>query len=194
MHDAAAHLLHLGHRRIAEITFPLQRSTAGRVSGPVSLAQLQNSERANVWQRSAGLRDVMEPVVSWAAIGASVEAGREAAHAVLEQYWDVSPEQRVTAIVAQSDMLAAGVLLALRDRGIKPGAEISVVGFDGLDLPWLAPEKLTTVQQPLHRKGELLAAAALELIAGGEPAETYLPVELVVGTTTGPPPAPFSCK
>jgi len=62
-----------------------------------------------------------------------------------------------------------------------------VVGFDGLDLPWLAPSVLSSVHQPLRVKGKLLAQAVLDLINSGDVTETYLPAKFVVGNTTSAP-------
>ena len=60
-----------------------------------------------------------------------------------------------SAVFAFSDEMALGALAALRERGLTPGREVSVVGFDGHDLADLAG--LTTVVQPLLRIGELAA-------------------------------------
>jgi DNA-binding LacI/PurR family transcriptional regulator len=89
--------------------------------------------------------------------------------------------------VAQSDLLAAGVLLAARELGLRVPEDVSVAGFDGLDLPWLAPDVLTTVVQPLAAKGEAIGHAVESLLAGEAPEPLYLDVELRIGTTTGPP-------
>src|SRR3712207_7419209 len=54
-----------------------------------------------------------------------------------------------------SDVLAMGVLDALAARGLRPGHEVSVAGFD--DIPEAAAAGLTTVRQPATRKGEIAA-------------------------------------
>lgn len=180
MRDVAQHLVGLGHTRIGEITLPLHRT--GEQCGFADAARLAQADRVAAVHRMAGLREVIEPVATWEALTSTVECGRAGALQLL----DLPPETRPTAIVAQSDLLAAGVVLALRERGLTPGVQVSVTGFDGLKLPWLAPDVLTTVLQPLRQKGLLMGQAVLNLLAGGEPTETYLPVELVIGTTTGP--------
>ena len=45
--------------------------------------------------------------------------------------------RRPTAVIAQSDVLAAGVLQAAAGLGLRVPDDVSVVGFDGADLPWL---------------------------------------------------------
>ncbi|MDR2703053.1 MAG: LacI family DNA-binding transcriptional regulator [Cellulomonadaceae bacterium] len=180
MRDVATHLVSLGHTKIAELTLPLHRT--GETSGFVDARRLALADRVAATHRLAGLREVIEPVATWEAQTSTVASGREGAHALL----DLPDEQRPTAIVAQSDVLAAGVVLALRERGLVPGKDVSITGFDALDLPWLTPDVLTTVSQPLREKGALLGQAVLNLLDGGEPTEVYLPVELKLGTTTGP--------
>jgi DNA-binding LacI/PurR family transcriptional regulator len=185
MRQAVQHLVDLGHQHIAEVTLALERHAEGDLGSFVTEDVVLNTTRAAASHRAAGFREVIQPAVTWEAAKSTVEAGRAAAHAILELDGANAP----TAIVAQSDMLAAGVVLGVRDKGLVPGADISVVGFDGLSLPWLAPSVLTSVRQPLREKGESLAKAALELIARGEPTEVYLPTELVIGNTTAPPKA-----
>ena len=110
-----------------------------------------------------------------------VEAGAEAGRLVL----DVADPP--TAVLAQSDLIAAGVLLAAKELGLRVPQDVSVAGFDGLDLPWLAPDVLTSVAQPLAAKGAAMADAVIEILAGGAPENVSLGVELRVGTTTRPP-------
>ena len=92
-------------------------------------------------------------------------------------------------MIAQSDVLAAGVVQAAAALGLRVPDDVSVAGFDGADLPWL-PGVLTTVVQPTDAKGRAAAEAAMALVDGGRPSGVVLPVALRVGTTTGPPPAP----
>jgi DNA-binding LacI/PurR family transcriptional regulator len=131
------------------------------------------------------LEDVFGPVPSLETASNAVDEGAAAGRALL----DVPAAERPTAIVAQSDVLAAGVLLAAAELGLDVPGDVSVVGFDGADLPWLGSTVLTTVVQPSDRKGREAAEAAMELVAGRAPADVLLPVSLRIGTTTGPPPA-----
>lgn len=176
--DVVTHLVELGHTAIAEIALPLDHT---RRSGPVDAARLQESDRTPTSNRLAGVRDVIEPVTTWEPAGSLVEHGKEAATAILTG--DSAP----TAIVAHSDLLAAGAILAAHELGLRVPEDISVAGFDGLDLPWLAPAVLTTVRQPLAEKGAKIGEAVINLLAGKAPQEVELDVELVIGTTTGPP-------
>ena len=180
---AVRHLQELGHTRIAEITLPLD---AAERSGPIDAARLAQADRTSTRHRLAGVRDAVEPVISWETPASLVEHGRDAATEILGAW--VPETERPTAIVAHSDLLAAGAVIAARELGLRVPDDVSVAGFDGIDLPWLSPDVLTSVHQPLQAKGAALGRAVLGVLAGEEPTCTTLPVELVPGTTTGPVP------
>jgi DNA-binding LacI/PurR family transcriptional regulator len=91
-------------------------------------------------------------------------------------------------VIAQSDVLAAGVLRAAAGLGLRVPEDVSVAGFDGADLPWLGETRLTTVVQPSDEKGRAAAQAAMDLVHGRPADPVVLPVALRIGTTTGPPP------
>lgn len=173
------HLKDLGHTRIATVTLPLRHPRRAGVVGPDRLAEVDWIPTAH---RLEGMRDAgVTPTVIVETAGSLVEEGQVAGRTVL----DVADPP--TAVVAQSDLLAAGVLIAARDLGLRVPQDVSVAGFDGLDLPWLAPHVLTTVVQPLAAKGEAIAHAVQQLLAGQVPPAVELEVELRIGTTTGPP-------
>ena len=180
---AVRHLQELGHTRIAEITLPLD---AAERSGPIDATRLAQADRTSTRHRLAGVRDAVEPVISWETPASLVEHGRDAATEILGAW--VPETERPTAIVAHSDLLAAGAVIAARELGLRVPEDVSVAGFDGIDLPWLSPDVLTSVHQPLQAKGAALGRAVLGVLAGDEPTCTTLPVELVPGTTTGPVP------
>jgi DNA-binding LacI/PurR family transcriptional regulator len=93
-----------------------------------------------------------------------------------------------TAILAQADLLAAGAVQAAQARGLRVPGDVSVVGFDGLDLPWLAGHRLTTAAQPLEEKSRTVGRGVADLLNGTRPENRTFPVHLRPGTTTGPPP------
>jgi len=171
----------LGHTRIAVVTLPL---AGDRVSGFVDDERLRALHWDLTQRRLAGVHDAgVEPVAIYETAAALVEHGAQAGRALL------TLPQRPTAIVCHCDLLAGGVVLAARELGLRVPQDVSIAGFDGLDLPWLAPDVLTTVAQPLAEKGRAAGREAARLLDGGEPMALELPVDLVVGTTTGPPPA-----
>jgi DNA-binding LacI/PurR family transcriptional regulator len=179
--ELARHLHDLGHRRVCVVAMPLRLDGT---RGPVSPGRRAGARYRDVRHRMAGVEDVFGPVPVFEAAGNAVAEGEIAGRGVL----DVPAHRRPTAVIAQSDVLAAGVLHAARDLGLEVPADVSVVGFDGADLHWLAPVELTTVVQPIDSKGRASASAVLELLAGGRPPDLTLPVELRAGTTSGPPP------
>jgi DNA-binding LacI/PurR family transcriptional regulator len=91
-------------------------------------------------------------------------------------------------VLCDDDVIAAGMLAAAQAEGVDVPGELSVVGFDDLDLTRLTSPALTTVA--IDAEG--LGAAAFELLharlRGEEPDDRVLPVELVVRDSTGPAP------
>jgi LacI family transcriptional regulator len=94
-----------------------------------------------------------------------------------------------TAIFASSDVQATGVLAAAQDAGRAVPEDLSVIGFDDIELSSYVG--LTTVRQPLFDSGHLGARLLLEALAGDPPPPTahHLPLELVERSTTGPAPS-----
>ncbi len=177
----ARHLHGLGHRRVEIVAMPLRLD--GR-RGPVDAARRARTHYRDVRHRLLGVEDVFGPVPVYETASNAVADGIHAGRAIL----DVPAHRRPTAVIAQSDVLAAGVLAAAAELGLAVPGEVSVAGFDGADLHWLGATRLTTVVQPTDEKGRRAAQIAMDLVAGGHPGDVELPVSLRVGTTTGPPP------
>ena len=112
-----------------------------------------------------------------------VTQGAAAAHLLL----DAPAARRPTAIVAQSDLLAMGVVRAAQDLGLSVPGDLSVTGFDGIELPWF-PGTLTTVLQHGEEKGRRLGTLLRQALAGEVPDDAEMPTEVRLGTTTAPPP------
>jgi DNA-binding LacI/PurR family transcriptional regulator len=180
------HLLALGHRHVAAVSFELGLDRRSGLADPARVAAstfVSPRERlvalAQAFER-AGARAASFPV--WECAHNGRQDGREAATALL------AGDPRPTAIVALSDELALGVLDAATDAGLAVPGDLSVTGFDDTPTAALARPPLTTVRQPLHRKGEVAGRTLLDLVAGRRPARVRrLPTELVVRGTTGPP-------
>jgi DNA-binding LacI/PurR family transcriptional regulator len=165
---AAEHLLCLGHRRIA-------------VVGGTSYSHDANDVPND---RSAGFRATLAtagvelPPEYEVDGGYTIEGGRLATHALLDLA--VPP----TGIFAMSDEMAFGVLKALRERGLTPGVDLSVVGFD--DHPVSEAVGLTTVRQPVRAIGRTGAQVLLGLLHGAQRSRHHhMPVTLVQRATTG---------
>jgi len=95
--------------------------------------------------------------------------------------------ERPTAIFAASDTQALGVLEAARDLDLRVPADLSVVGFDDVELASYAG--LTTIRQPLWESGRRGAELLLDALddRGAQAQVETLPLDLVVRGTTGPP-------
>ena len=177
----AEHLRALGHQRVAVLTLGW---SGRRRQGPIDLANASPATVPYTAARMAGILAAgIEPVDVQETTGSLVEEGIRAGHAVL------AAVPRPTAVVAMSDLLAAGVVLAARERGLRVPEDVSVAGFDGATLPWLAEHELTSVSQPIEEKGQRAAQAAIRLAAGEKVRSVTLACTLRVGTTTGPAPA-----
>ena len=181
--ELARHLHGLGHRRVATVAMPLRLDGT---RGPLDAVRRSRAHYRDVRHRLEGVEDVFGPVSAFETASNAVDEGVRAGRALL----DVPADRRPTAVIAQSDVLAAGVLQAAAELGLRVPADVSVAGFDGADLPWLGATVLTTVVQPTDEKGRAAARAAMALVEGERPSDVLLPVSLRMGTTTGPPPLP----
>jgi len=165
---AVRHLYELGHRRIATIAGLLEsRPGAERLRG----------FRRELQERGLAYRD------EYVAYGDFyVESGQRAAERLL------ATDEPPTAIFAASDLMAIGVFRAATARGLTVPEDVSVVGFDDIQLAEHLHPALTTVRQD---KPGLGAAAGRLLLAAFDSetraaASTTLPVELVIRGSTGP--------
>lgn len=171
------HLARLGHRRAVLLLDNGARP--GTVTTDLDPDTVLDPDSNGRWQ---GLRETMPDAVITTASGGhnSYQSGRAVASAVLDR------QDRPTAVIAISDVLALGFLDAMRDRGLVPGRDVSVAGFD--DIAGAGAAGLTTVRQPIEDKGRL--AGELMLDPGRSEHQVLLPIELVVRSSTGPAPAP----
>jgi LacI family transcriptional regulator len=165
---ALAHLHALGHRRIAHL--------AGATNTVAGAARLQAFR-----EEAAALGLELPDELIRPGDFTSASGYRETC-ALL------ALDERPTAILAASDLMALAALQAIRDAGLKPRDDIAVVGFDDLEAAALAHPPLTTVRQDRRELGTLAAARAIELIEQPDlpPQTTVLPVELVVRASSAP--------
>ncbi len=98
---------------------------------------------------------------------------------------------RPTAVLAMSDAMALGAMRAIREQRLRVPGDVSVVGFDDVDLAQFSDPPLTTVHQPVHRKGEEAVRLLLEIIERRAPERLEhhrLETRLIVRASTGPAP------
>jgi LacI family transcriptional regulator len=169
-YDATNHLIELGHVSI------------GCVAGPADATSA--TERAHGFRRAmadAGLPAGDDSIVEG---DFHFEGGREATTRLL------ATGEKFTALFAANDLMAAGAIRELADRGISVPRDFSVVGFDDAPLAEMISPALTTVRQPLQAMATTAVAQLLSRISvsdGLPPTRQVLPTTLVVRETTGPP-------
>jgi LacI family transcriptional regulator len=105
----------------------------------------------------------------------SFESGAENAQKLI----DNTPE--VTAVFCTADIIAMGAIKKLQDAGIKVPDDISVMGFDNLNISEYASPSITTVGQDIELKGKAAVELVLNEISGGakEPQCTILPLQII---------------
>jgi len=167
---ATHHLIQLGHRRLATITGPLHLT--------------------NAQQRLAGFKRA----VAQAGLTVSPEYIQETTfdklggHAKTCILFRLVPAP--TAIFAGNDMIALGVLTALRDLGLCCPQDVSLIGFDDLDIAEMTNPQLSSVYQPGYQLGETAARLLLERVAGSTSPAKHLVLEtqLKIRQSVSPPP------
>jgi DNA-binding LacI/PurR family transcriptional regulator len=175
--EQATYLQSLGHDAVACVTLPLDDPVTRDVT-PDLVPSLGVDAAGD---RLRGLWSVFPRARAVAAVESSVDEGLRLGRLLL-----ADPSTRPTAIVAQSDLLAVGVIRAAAEAGIDVPGGLSVAGFDGIDLAAVTARHLTTMRQPMQDKGRTAARTILSLIDGGHPRSRFFPCEPVIGDTTGP--------
>lgn len=159
------HLYALGHRKVGVAAGPSSSWSGGRrVAGLKAAAEQRDVELVEL--------GTFQPYFA---------GGTQAA--------DYALASGVTAVVAFNDLMALGILDRLRHRGVDVPGEMSVVGFDDVQLATLVSPALTTVHAPLARLGRRAVDLLLARLRGGTSASSELPVELTIRGSTGPVPA-----
>jgi LacI family transcriptional regulator len=164
---ATRHLLGLGHRRVATI--------AGARDRQVTSMRLEGYERA--------LEEADVPYDP-----ALVESGNwnaDEAYTATLRLLDRAPD--ITAVYAQNDLMALGVMSALHGQGLSVPDDVAVVGCDDIPMAKHAIPPLTTVHVPFYETGEAAVRLLLDIIAGrtDRPKRVLLPVHLVCRGSCG---------
>lgn len=166
---ATKYLVNLGHRAI------------GCIAGP--------SEATSSSERLAGYRRALAEAAlpcrrQWIIESDfTSEGGYQAARRLLRR-------AGLTAVFAGNDLMGIGVLRDAAEKGLRVPEQLSVIGFDGIELGRYVHPALTTIGQSIRRLGELAATTLIQCIGRGGKGpfrQLVLPPEIIVRESTAPP-------
>ncbi len=166
------HLYQLGHRHIAFMRGqPFSSDSDDRWRSIVATA------------RELGLKIRPELTIKLERDLTSPELGYPVVQQLLQN------RRHFTAIVSFNDIAAIGAIRALRDANLSVPEDVSVIGFDDINIAAFHTPRLTTIRQPLHHMGETAARILLQRMQGFKdyPEEFAVPPELIIRETTAPP-------
>ncbi|MGI8969071.1 MAG: LacI family DNA-binding transcriptional regulator [Chloroflexota bacterium] len=166
---ATDYLIGLGHRHIAAITGPTHwAASADRLAGYRSALS------------GAGI-SIVESLIQEADFRR--EGGYQAARGVLAH------APRPTALFCFNDHMAVGALRAAWELGIAVPDDLSIIGFDDVQLASAVSPRLTTIRQPLQEMGSVAVSQLYRLLDGLmiESAQVHLSTRIVVRESTAPP-------
>jgi alanine racemase len=188
---AAEHLVGLGHRAVLVLAVERPVPTGQRggttprrraVAGDTGVA----ARRLRGYRAGLGVAG-LELQEGWVIAGrASIDGGESA----FQRAW--SAGLRPTSVLAMSDAMAIGAMRAARQLGLRLPDDLSLVGFDDIDLAALVEPALTTVHQPIRHKGleaVRLLLGELDPQPGREPEHLRLATRLIIRASTGPVPS-----
>lgn len=94
---------------------------------------------------------------------------------------DIVKHPEITGIVVSADIMAAGIMAGLKSKGVRIPDDISIVGFDDINIAQLVSPPLTTIRQDMNLKGRLAVDFMLQLLSGKplETKEITLPTKLI---------------
>lgn len=177
--EVAQHVHDLGHRTVALLTLALD---ASRQRGLITDDRLAEATVDVTIDRLGGVRRVFPDVPAISAAGSSIDEGLLAGRALL-----ADAATRPTAVLAQSDLLAAGVIRAAEELGLRVPQDLSVTGFDGVVVDGQGPHVLTTTVQPAIEKGRAAGEQVARMLRGEPAGSLHFTCRFRQGTTTAPP-------
>jgi DNA-binding LacI/PurR family transcriptional regulator len=169
-YQAAEYLISLGHKRIGLIVGPFSRIDRVKL-------------RLEGYRKALEVNGIPYDPSLVVENDYTLLDGKEAMHRLC------SLPERPTAIFAASDVLAMGALSAACERRLKVPQDISIVGFDDIDIAAFCVPPLTTVRVPAYEMGDLAMKILLEKIEGGSAGITQYSLEtnLVIRASSAEP-------
>lgn len=170
MRELAERAIALGHRRIGIVS-----------------AHIQANDRAK--QRVRGIRDAARaagiPAEDLQMVETSygIDTGAEAFETLM------SADRRPTVVMCGNDVLAVGAILRARQRGCNVPRDVSITGFDDIELATVVSPTLTTVHVPHREMGRRAAKLLIDMVEGRKPAKAIkLKTDLRVRDSLAEPP------
>ena len=165
-YQAICHLIELGHSRIAYITSRRQIWTV--------------NQRLDGYRAALAKANLTYDEALIIQINLTLESAYEATNQLLK----VRP--RPTAIFAYNDLIAVGVLQALKEAGLRIPQDMALVGYDDILYAKFLDVPLTTVRQPTRLLGETAAKVLLKRIndPAVPPERIVLQPELIIRAST----------
>jgi len=168
-YKAVHHLVELGHKRI------------GCISGPSELTP--SAERVDGYKQAvteAGLRWEPNLIIKG-------DFHSKGGYSAIEKL--MSLPEPPTAVFACNDMMAIGAMAGAIDLGYNIPHDLSIVGFDDIELASYTNPKLTTVEQPKYKMGTVATEMMLRQVNEGKSPgrRLILPTELIIRQSTTQP-------
>lgn len=177
--EVARHVQQLGHTKVVALTLA---TDSRRERGVIDAERLAQATVDVTRDRLAGMRDVYPGATAVSAATSSIDEGVVAGRALL-----ADPATRPTAVLAQSDLLAAGVIRAAEELDLSVPEDLSVAGFDGIRVDGIGEHVLTTMVQPAVEKGRAAGEQVARMLRGEPATSLHFTCRFRAGTTTGAP-------
>ncbi|MFQ3647787.1 MAG: LacI family DNA-binding transcriptional regulator [Anaerolineae bacterium] len=169
--EAVGHLVALGHRRIAFVGWP-----EGSLSGD--------------WRLQGYLEGMREfaLAVPPSYIQRGIQSDATGRHALC-RWWELPEDERPTAVIAVTDLIAIGVMRQAREFGLTLPADLSVIGFDNAPLVEHFTPALTTLEQRIPEIGQILVELVERMVQGNHPEhmQVLVPPRLIVRDSCAAP-------
>ncbi|MBM4278880.1 MAG: LacI family transcriptional regulator [Deltaproteobacteria bacterium] len=168
-YEIVEHLIHLGHRRIGMIAGYFNMSDRSLVRSQGFKACL--NEHGISFQQ----RDLIETDLTF-------EGGKRAMKTLLE----VTPP--LTGIFCSNDFIGMGAIKTIREKGLRIPGDISIAGFDDIEMASYFYPELTTIHQPAYQMGVKGAELLFKILSGEVegPRQIILDHSLIVRNSCGP--------
>jgi len=163
---AVEYLIKMGHKNIAFISSPLNRGSRLEILEGYKTALLNNNIK--VKEENVLVAQTEEETRNGTY---EFENGRQLAKRILKL------EKRPTAVFAVNDMTAFGIIQELFNNGVRVPEDISVIGFDNVEVSSMINPPLTTINQPSFETGRLACKQLLDSLEDNEVSDISITLE-----------------